>query len=835
MSNEQLNFEQPQHPHEITNRQADSLGMLLHRMINRIRQSLELSIILSGTTAEVRSFLGTDRVKIYQFKADGSGEVVAESICDARCAGVANRNLPSLLGQNFPAEDIPPEMRELYCQERQRTIVNVAAKQIGISTLVKNHDSEYIQFRTVDPCHAEYLTAMGVQSSLVVPIMDDHSLWGLLVSHHSSPRVVTERELEVVQLVADQTSIAIAQSNLLESTRTQAKQEASINQVGRSLHSMTPMQLRQALQQAVTALQGSGGRIYIAPQNSDTEAQLYVSGEQPVLLSKGKKTTAPIPLEEHPDWQAWLKVALQTDSVIQPWAIGYASPKGIAESNANLLPSNLEQAFKPTNIKSILTIRLEHRQQILGYLSIFRQGVDIETIWAKRPDRDDPRNQFPRQSFETWRELQQNKARQWESREIELAQTLGSHFAIAIFQYQMYQQICILNTSLEQRVQKRTTELQQTNQRLLQEISDRLKTRASLERLSHQNELILNSAGEGIYGLNLEGITTFVNPATAEMLGYSINELQSKAMHEVVKHSTAEGIVYSWQNNPIYQTIHTGEVHHATNELFGRKDKSNFPVEYVSTPIREKEEIVGAVVIFKDITERQIIDRMKDEFISVVSHELRTPLTSIRSAIGVLSSSGLDLTSSKSQRLLEIALDNSNRLVRLINDILDLERIKSGRVAMVKQSYDATEVMTDAVEIMQSIADKAQIKLSIQPLSVQVWIDRDRIIQTLTNIINNAIKFSPPHTSVKIAAQSINDSIVRFQVKDSGRGIPPENLETIFDRFQQVDASDSRDRGGTGLGLAICRSIIQQHGGQIWVESSLGRGSTFYFTLPISR
>lgn len=823
MNNEQLNFKQPQHPQGIANDKADSLEMLLHRMTNRIRQSLELSVILSGATAEVRSFLDTDRVKVYQFKPDGSGEVVAESRCD--------RNLPSLLGQHFPEEDIPLAMRQLYLNERQRTIVNVASKQIGMSALVDHSEGESIQFRTVDPCHAEYLTAMGVQSSLVVPITDDDRLWGLLVSHHRLPRIVTERELEVVQLVADQTSIAIAQSNLLESARVQAKQEASINLVGQSLHSMTPMQLQQALQQTVMALHGSGGRVYIAPPNSDSEAQLYVSGEQPVLLPRRKK--ASIPLEEHPHWQAWLKNAIQTDNVIQPWAIGYGSPKSIAELDPNLLPSNLEQAFKPTKIKSILTIRLEHRQKILGYLSIFRQGVDIETIWAKRPDRDDPRNQFPRQSFETWRELQQNKARLWETREIELAQILGSHFAIAIFQYQMYQQIRTLNAFLEQRVEERTTELQQTNQQLVQEISDRLKTRDSLARLSHQNELILNSAGEGIYGLNLEGITTFVNPAAAEMLGYQINELENQPMHEMVNHSTAEGIVYPWQNNPIYQTIQTGEIHHVTNEVFWHKDKSNFPVEYVSTPIKEKEQIVGAVVIFKDITERQIMDRMKDEFISVVSHELRTPLTSIRSAIGVLCSSGLDPTSSKSQRLLEIALDNSNRLVRLINDILDLERIKSGRVTMVKKSYNATEVMTDAVEIMQGIADKAQIQLSVQPLAVQVRIDRDRIIQTLTNIINNAIKFSPPHTSVEIAAQLISDGLVRFQVTDSGRGIPQKNLETIFDRFQQVDASDSRDQGGTGLGLAICRSIIQQHGGQIWVESTLGEGSTFYFTLPI--
>jgi PAS domain S-box-containing protein len=824
MNNEQLNFKQPQHPQGIANDKADSLEMLLHRMINRIRQSLELSVILSGATAEVRSFLGTDRVKVYQFKPDGSGEVVAESRCD--------RHLPSLLGQHFPEEDIPLAMRQLYLNERQRTIVNVASKQIGMSALVDHAEGEYIQFRTVDSCHAEYLTAMGVQSSLVVPITDDDRLWGLLVSHHSSPRVVTERELEVVQLVADQTSIAIAQSNLLESARVQAKQEASINLVGQSLHSMTPMQLQKALQQTVVALQGSGGRVYLAPPNSDSEAQLYVFGEQPALLSRRKK--ASILLEEHPNWQTWLKKAIKNDSVIQPWAIGYASSKSIAELALNLLPSQLKQAFKPTNIKSILTIRLEHRQKILGYLSIFRQGVDIETIWAKRPDRDDPRNQFPRQSFETWRELQQNKARPWENREIELAQTLGGHFAIAIFQYQLYQQISTLNASLERRVEERTTELQQTNQKLVQEISDRLKARNSLARLSHQNELILNSAGEGIYGLNLEGITTFVNPAAAQMLGYQINELENQPMHEMVNHSTAEGIVYAWQDNPIYQTIQTGEIHHVTNEVFWHQDKSNFPVEYVSTPIKEKEQIVGAVVIFKDITERQIMDRMKDEFISVVSHELRTPLTSIRSAIGVLSSSGLDPTSSKSQRLLEIALDNSNRLVRLINDILDLERIKSGRVTMVKESYSATEVMADAVEIMQGIADKAQIQLAIQPLSVQVRIDRDRIIQTLTNIINNAIKFSPPHTSVEIAAQLISDSIVRFQVRDRGRGIPQKNLETIFDRFQQVDASDSRDQGGTGLGLAICRSIVQQHGGQIWVESRLGKGSTFYFTLPIT-
>ena len=143
---------------------VNSLEMMLHRMIDRIRQSLELSEILSGATAEVRAFLKTDRVKVYQFEADASGEVVAESL--------NNDKLPSLLGQHFPAEDIPGEIRELYLKKRQRTIVDVASKQIGMSALIDDYESKYVQFRSVDSCHVQYLTAMGVQSSLVVPIMD---------------------------------------------------------------------------------------------------------------------------------------------------------------------------------------------------------------------------------------------------------------------------------------------------------------------------------------------------------------------------------------------------------------------------------------------------------------------------------------------------------------------------------------------------------------------------------------------------------------------------------------------------------------------------------------
>jgi signal transduction histidine kinase len=139
--------------------------------------------------------------------------------------------------------------------------------------------------------------------------------------------------------------------------------------------------------------------------------------------------------------------------------------------------------------------------------------------------------------------------------------------------------------------------------------------------------------------------------------------------------------------------------------------------------------------------------------------------------------------------------------------------------------------MQQSVETVQSLAAESEIEILVEPISVQVWADRDRIIQTLVNLMSNAIKFSPPNSSVTLNVKELADRIL-FEVKDQGRGIPADKLETIFGRFQQVDASDSRQKGGTGLGLAICKSIVQQHGGKIWVESVEGQGSNFYFTLP---
>jgi signal transduction histidine kinase/CheY-like chemotaxis protein len=239
------------------------------------------------------------------------------------------------------------------------------------------------------------------------------------------------------------------------------------------------------------------------------------------------------------------------------------------------------------------------------------------------------------------------------------------------------------------------------------------------------------------------------------------------------------------------------------------------------------------------LQQRKQLDNLKDEFISTVSHELRTPLTSIHGALGLLSSGKGGHVDEKAGNLLRIANSNTERLVRLINDILDLERMESGRAPLQIRRLELREVVAQSVETMRSMAEKFAVTLDVEPEPAETPIafdgDPDRIQQVLTNLLSNAIKFSPRAGSVKVSTASDGENLV-LQVVDVGRGVPVDKLETIFDRFGQVEASDARQKGGTGLGLAICRSIVAQHGGTIWAErndtAGKGPGTTVILRLP---
>jgi two-component system sensor histidine kinase VicK len=364
------------------------------------------------------------------------------------------------------------------------------------------------------------------------------------------------------------------------------------------------------------------------------------------------------------------------------------------------------------------------------------------------------------------------------------------------------------------------------------DVTEQHEAEEALHLAMRQRELILESVGDGIYGVDLEGRLTFINEAGARMLGYDPEELTGREIHEVIHHSHADGTPYSRITSPILQGMRRREVVRMREEVFWRHNGTQIPVEYIANPLIEDGQLAGMVVAFQDVSERRRLDRMKDEFISTVSHELRTPLTSLRASLGLISSGTLDRRPEKQRQMIEMAIGNCDRLVRLVNDILDFEKMESGRLPLSRMAVEAVDLLRRAADVSHSMATAVHISIQVKAAPGMVFVDPERALQMLNELVSNAIKFSPPDTVIRLGTQPAADGEICFVVEDQGRGIAPEKLDHIFDRFQQGDASDSRALGGTGLGLALCRSIVEQHGGRIWAESTVGQGSRFLFTLP---
>ncbi len=378
---------------------------------------------------------------------------------------------------------------------------------------------------------------------------------------------------------------------------------------------------------------------------------------------------------------------------------------------------------------------------------------------------------------------------------------------------------------------------------IARDITKQKEIEATIRESERRWRTLLETVHLAVVGLDYQGQIEYANPFFLELVGYALYEIQGKdwfelfiPTHQQRRHSEE---LYGLRTPDFYSHTHSIIVTRSGQEKI---------IVWNNTVLHDLRGVeIGTLSIGEDITERDAIERMKDEFISVVSHELRTPLASIHGALNLISSGLIEPTGEKGKRVLSIAADSSDRLVRLVNDILDLERLTSGKIALVRERYYPGDLIEKAIETMQVMANRAEITFIIEcSPSLELFGDGDRIIQVLTNLLSNAIKFSPPSSTVWISVQArtlahnylelgdaeASPSLILFAVKDQGRGIPENKMESIFERFHQVDASDSRKKGGTGLGLAICRSIIQQHGGRIWVESIVNQGSTFYFTLP---
>jgi len=391
-------------------------------------------------------------------------------------------------------------------------------------------------------------------------------------------------------------------------------------------------------------------------------------------------------------------------------------------------------------------------------------------------------------------------------------------------------------------------EKSQEQARMLEKQAEELAaSQISLAQIEERSRLILGAVNEGIWGLDLEGDTTFVNQTAAEMVGYSVAELSGRQMHPLVHYAKPDGSAYPHEQCPILQTFRDGVSRNVSDEVMWRKDGTSFPIEYATTPLHKNGEIVGAVVVFRDITERKQTEkimlearqaaeeatRMKSDFLANMSHEIRTPMNAI---IG-MTHLALQTELTAKQRNYMGKVDGAAKgLLGIINGILDFSKIEAGKMEFEHIDFDLEDVM-------EHLADLSVIKAQDKGLELLFDIGADvptgligdpmRLGQVLINLVNNAIKFTETGeivVGIHRVADEADGVRLRFDVHDTGVGLSEEQRARLFSAFSQADTSTTRKYGGTGLGLTISKRLVEMMGGEIGVESDPGVGSTFFFS-----
>jgi len=355
---------------------------------------------------------------------------------------------------------------------------------------------------------------------------------------------------------------------------------------------------------------------------------------------------------------------------------------------------------------------------------------------------------------------------------------------------------------------------------------DRARAAEALRASEARTRAVVDHLMEGLVVVDETAIIRAVNPAAERIFGYAAAELVGRPL-AVLAPESAGPDASRFLREALRRSL--GRI----TEWEGRRKSGEiFPFELSLFEFRTPEgrRFGGSV---RDVSGIREVERLKKEFVATVSHELRTPLTSIRGSLGLLAGGVLGQLTPEAVEVVAVAERNVIRLVRLINDILDLERLDTGRIEMHFETLTLASVFERSLEAVRAFADQEGVPLESTAPSGLVWGDGDRLVQVLVNLLSNAVKFSPRGRGVRLSASEAG-GYAEVRVTDQGRGIPMSYREAIFERFRQVEASDARQKGGSGLGLAICKAIIEQHGGSIGVESEEGRGSVFWLKLPVS-
>jgi PAS domain S-box-containing protein len=382
-----------------------------------------------------------------------------------------------------------------------------------------------------------------------------------------------------------------------------------------------------------------------------------------------------------------------------------------------------------------------------------------------------------------------------------------------------------------------SNELRDKSAALIEERKSRRDAESALEQTAQRERLFtekfrlaVEACPSGMIMVDRAGNMVLVNTEVERLFGYPRDELMGRSV-DILVPERLRG--QHGRHRDAFTRVPETRRMFAGRDLFGRRrDGTEFPVEVGLNPIHTSEGLLVLAVIV-DVSERKRMDRLKDEFVSTVSHELRTPLTSISGSLGLLIGGAAGKLAEPAARLLTIAQTNSQRLIRLINDILDIEKMESGQIVFHFKRVEARALIEQAIEANRGYADGFKVRLRLDPTAptAEVYADPDRLAQIITNLLSNAIKFSPADGEVAVAIEKRGDT-VRLSVRDHGPGIPADFKPSIFEKFAQADATDARQKGGTGLGLSIVKQIVARLGGKVGFDDAPGGGTVFHVDLP---
>lgn len=804
---------------------------ILTEITHKIRMSIALDEILQTAVTEVQHLLGCDRVLIVKIKPSQTALPISEAILP---------NLPSMLGYELA----DPLLMGEYLARYHR------GKILAIDNLVT---------ASISPDIKQLLQQFQIQAKLVVPILSQGELKGLLIAHqcHNS-RKWREHEILLLNQLADQIGVALSQAQLLNYTEElvleRTKELITTNQLLKAEiaeREQTEQELRENQQKLEGILDNADEAIITIDEQQ--RIQLFNQGAEKVfgyqaseIMGKSLDLLLPRRFQllhrYHVDQFSQSKELSRKMAERNSNVYGRRKDGHEFSAEASVAKLETESGMLFTVMLKDISERQKTQEKLRTSQALLAKAEKIAKIGSWEYDHETKQRRWSEELFNilgfeqklsipSCREILE---RVHQEDRMLVINTLRAGHSLGISWELNYRLLLPDGTLkyLESRGEP-TVNAQGKVLKVLEtvmDVSERIQAEKSLQRSEEQLRLITDALPVLIAYIDENQCYRYNNRTYETWYGKPVSSLRGKHLQEIVGEDNYQKML------PYVKTALAGKA--VTFENSRPTNNGNiFWMNATYIPdFHGNGEVKGFFSMVEDITERKAVEQMKSEFVSIASHEMRTPLTSIYGVIKLLSGGRLGELSASGTKMADMALRNSDRLVRLVNDILDVERLESGKDEITPEQCDSEELIKLAIDTLQPQAKEEGIVLKANSAAIEFLADRDRIVQTLSNLIGNAIKFSPADSTIWISSQLDNQDHhnITFSVKDKGRGIPEDKLETIFERFQQVDASDSRKKGGTGLGLAICRHIIEQHGGEIWVESVYGKGSTFFFTLPLA-